>query len=304
MTTSTSELNADQINQYFTRIELPIKFHNVSPNLELLTTLHVHHISSIPYENAALHYTTKPHISLAIPDLYHKFVERSRGGYCMENNIFFHHVLRFLGFQVYLTGARLYRESTSSLPGWSGWEHSVNIITIDGIKYLSDVGYGGDGPGMPMPLIKQSTIIHNIGTQEIRLLHGSMPGLVEGHEDLWTFQFRNSVEKPWRCGYGFYELEFFQRDFEISSFYCSQNPACFLTFNLLVMRFLRDEGKVYGKVILEQNKLKENLGGKSVLVQTCQTEAERQKVLSDRFGIVLTAEERSGIVGRSTALTG
>jgi len=181
-------------------------------------------------------------------------------------------------------------------------EHSVNIITVDGIKYLSDVGYGGDGPGMPMPLTKQSTIIHNIGTQEIRLLHGSMPGLVEGHENLWTFQFRNSVEKPWRCGYGFYEMEFFQRDFEISSFYCSQNPACFLTFNLLVIRFLRDEGKVYGKVTLEQNKLKENLGGKSVLVQTCQTEAERQKVLSDRFGIVLTAEERFGIVGRSTAL--
>ncbi|KAJ5600204.1 hypothetical protein N7450_001271 [Penicillium hetheringtonii] len=154
------------------------------------------------------------------------------------------------------------------------------------------VGYGGDGPGMPMPLIKQSTIIHNIGTQEIRLLHGSMPGLVEGHEDLWTFQFRNSVEKPWRCGYGFYELEFFQRDFEISSFYCSQNPACFLTFNLLVMRFLRDEGKVYGKVILEQNKLKENLGGKSVLVQTCQTEAERQK----RSGLELLEE--------ATALTG
>ena len=153
-----------------------------------------------------------------------------------------------------------------------------------------------------MPLTKQSTVIQNIGTQEIRLLYGSMPGLVEDHENLWTFQFRNSVDKPWRCGFGFYETEYFQRDFEISSFYCSQNPACFLTFNLLVIRFLRDEGEVYGKVILEQNKLKENLGGKSVLVQICETEIERQKVLFDRFGIDLTEEERAGIAGKSTAL--
>lgn len=39
----------------------------------------------------------------------------------MENNISFHRVLHFLGFQVCLTGARLYRAPTSSLPGWSGW---------------------------------------------------------------------------------------------------------------------------------------------------------------------------------------
>lgn len=180
-------------------------------------------------------------------------------------------------------------------------EHSVNIITIDGIKYMSDVGYGGDGPIMPLPLTKD-TITPNIGTQEMRLLYGSMPGLVEGHANLWTFQFRNSVEKPWRSGYGFYEVEYFQRDFEIQSFYCSQNAACSLTFNLLVIRFLRHEGKVYGKVTLEQNKVKENLGRKSVLVLTCETEQERQKVLCDRFGIVFTEEERSGIVGRATAL--
>ena len=30
-----------------------------------------------------------------------------RGGYCMENCIFFNHVLRALGFQVYMAGARI-----------------------------------------------------------------------------------------------------------------------------------------------------------------------------------------------------
>ena len=39
----------------------------------------------------------------------------------MENNIFLSHVLRVLGFQVYLTGARLYRDASSPTPGWSGW---------------------------------------------------------------------------------------------------------------------------------------------------------------------------------------
>lgn len=120
MTSTYSCITGEQIDAYFERIKLPKSYHrDQHPTLDLsfLSALQGHHVSTIPYENLSLHYAKKVHVSLDVVDLYKKLVERSRGGYCMENNIFFHHVLLFLGFQVYITGARLFREGS----GWSGW---------------------------------------------------------------------------------------------------------------------------------------------------------------------------------------
>lgn len=45
-----------------------------------------------------------------------------RGGYCMENSIFFNHVLRGLGFRAYLAGARIrLREGGVPRGGFTGW---------------------------------------------------------------------------------------------------------------------------------------------------------------------------------------
>lgn len=181
-------------------------------------------------------------------------------------------------------------------------EHSVNLVTLAGQKkYLVDVGYGGDGPISPLPLA-ENMVTPNIGTQEMRLLYGSMPGLSNGQKDLWTYQIRNKPDEPWRSGYAFHEIEFFQHDVEVMNFYTSQSRSCFLTTNLLVVKFLRDGDKVYGKFILDQDKLKENLGGKNALVKTCQREDERVTVLSEYFKINLTEEEQKAIHGKPSAL--
>ena len=129
-----------------------------------------------------------------------------------------------------------------------------------------------------------------------------MPGLSDGQKDLWTYQIRNKPDEPWRSGYAFHEIEFFQQDFEVMNFYTSQSRSCFLTTNLLVVKFLRDGNKVYGKVILDQDRLKENLGGKNTLVKTCQSEDERVKVLSEYFQINLTEEEQRAIHGKVSVL--
>ncbi|KAF9885329.1 DUF1279 super [Aspergillus nanangensis] len=291
---SISDLGPDQINQYFAHIQLPSEFQGRGLNLEFLSVIHTHHISRIPYENVALHYSKTPGISLNIAEIYDKFVVKGRGGYCMEHNIFLCHVLRFLGFQVYLTGARLHRDANSSAPGWSGWEHAVNIVTLSNkAQYLVDVGYGGDGPTIPVPLDAACMPMPNLGTQELRLLHGSAPGLSDGcgQDNLWTYQLQNGPDQPWRSGYSFYEIEFFPRDFEVINFYTSQSPAGVLTNRVLVIRFLREQGRICGKVVLNQNEVKKNIG-----------EEERVKILRDYFGIDLTREEQDAIVGRKSAL--
>jgi arylamine N-acetyltransferase len=48
--------------------------------------------------------------------------KRGRGGYCMENSIFFNHVLRALGFRVYTAGVRV-RPRVDGVPAgdYLGW---------------------------------------------------------------------------------------------------------------------------------------------------------------------------------------
>lgn len=115
---------AENIHSYLERIQLPRCLwpdQGVPVNIELLSSIQAYHLSAIPFENLALHYTAEPFVSLDIDNVYRKLVEKGRGGYCMENNLLFYHVLCFFGFQVYMTGARIYRPDTKFGPKWSGW---------------------------------------------------------------------------------------------------------------------------------------------------------------------------------------
>lgn len=101
-----------QISAFLTLIQLPQKYHpenNPPRDLAFLTALHVHTISTIPYENLSLHYSPTHIISIHPQDAYTKIVEggRGRGGYCMEVSIMFNHILRGLGFSAYTAGVRI-----------------------------------------------------------------------------------------------------------------------------------------------------------------------------------------------------
>lgn len=100
-----------QINQYFAHIQLPQKYRSPSPVLDInfLTALHVHQISTIPYENLSLHYAKNPGVILDPQVLFDKFITKgcNRGGYCMEATLFFLWMLRSIGFDVYPTGVRI-----------------------------------------------------------------------------------------------------------------------------------------------------------------------------------------------------
>ena len=58
----------------------------------------------------------------------------------------------------------------------------------------------------------------------------------------------------------------------------------------------QSEKEMVGKEMLSGADLMRNMGGKTQLVKTCATEQERVDVLRDVFGLVLTEEERMGIV--------
>jgi len=71
-----------QITAYLDRINLPKKYYPESkPTIDLayITTLHVHHITSIPYENLSIHYSKEHNVSIEPDYLFDKIVRRGRG---------------------------------------------------------------------------------------------------------------------------------------------------------------------------------------------------------------------------------
>jgi arylamine N-acetyltransferase len=191
--------------------------------------------------------------------------------------------------------------------------HIVNIVTLpSGEKYMLDVGFGGDGATKPLPLIHEHAV-HNMGTQEIRLIYDHIPlqTLRTEASKLWIYQYRNGANLEWNSFYAFAEFEFLHDDFEVVNWYTGCSPESFQKKIPMVVKFLRrsKEGKegeqeVYGKRMLVTEVVKENLGGKTKVVQQCKTENERVEALETWFGITFTKEERDGIVGHFTELKG
>ncbi|KFA60197.1 hypothetical protein S40285_07568 [Stachybotrys chlorohalonatus IBT 40285] len=308
----------DQLEEYFSFIGLPAKYrleNNPTLDLDFLTALHVGQITTVPYDDLQLHYSADRHVSLDIPHLFRKIVQngRGRGGYCLEASIFFLAVLRSLGFKVYPVGAKA-RPRVNGVPHdeFKGWVHMVNIVTLaDGTRWMIDVGFGGDGPTKPVPLDDGKTI-HNMGTQEARVVRDFIPGQTDFAPERrwWLYQCRNGPDKEWVSSHCFHDqVEWQMDDFLVTNHYVNYYPTCLVVSNVLVVKFLArqkegEEGvkEVYGKRMMYNEIVKENITGKTQVVKVCETEEERVEALRKWFDIELTEEERVAIRGHATEI--
>ncbi|KAF5490891.1 Arylamine N-acetyltransferase [Colletotrichum fructicola] len=305
----TSAYSPDQVSLYLECIGVPERCHHELPTLEFLTMLHIHTISTLPYENLSLHYNPSHNISLDPQYLFRKMVtdKRGRGGFCMEIAILYNHILRALGFDAYTAGVRT-RPRIEGVPkgDFPGWGHIVNIVTFaDGSKYHSDVAFGGDGATKPIPLV-EGLVHNNLGTQQIRLAKDWLP--TQAHRvdssKQWIYQYRNNPSQPWNSFYAFAEIEFLQPDWGVVNHWMSTHPDSNQVRNLLVVKFLRrtnassdsNEQEIYGKKMLVNGTVKQNMGGKTEFVKACDTEESRLESLENVFSIVLSQTEKDGIL--------
>ncbi|KAE8395484.1 hypothetical protein BDV23DRAFT_194199 [Aspergillus alliaceus] len=313
-----SAYSTTQIQKYLTYLSLPSQYHSYveTPHLfpktdASLRALFRCHITRFPFENLSVHYsvTRQPDIH---PDvLYTKMMgageasPTGRGGYCLEVNIFFNHMLRGLGFDAYTTGARN-RGRVNGIPqgDYQGWVHMVNIVRLpSGARYHLDVGFGGDGPTSPVPLVSGEAI-KNLGSQEVRLLYDNIPKQSQTTQKLWIYQYRNGMDKEWNSFYCFPEIEFFQDDFEVINRFAAWEFLERGTF--VAVKFIRngeegnvaqvqngmiqsqpdsDEVCIVGKLMLINNELKLNMGGRTKVIESLNTEADRRMALEKWFSI-------------------
>ena len=106
------------------------------PSLEALRAMHRAHFYSVPFENLDIHAGVRIAVDAVVN--FEKIVTRKRGGFCLELSGLFARVLRQIGFQVDVLGARVMTEGRMSVP----LSHMTLLVHLDE-PWIVDVGFGG-----------------------------------------------------------------------------------------------------------------------------------------------------------------
>ena len=120
-----------------------------SASLETLRALQLKHPRAIPFEN--LDTLAGRAVRLDLQSLERKLVQGRRGGYCFEQNLLFKHALAALGFDAVALAARVVWERPAGEV--RARTHMVLLVTMDGRRYVCDVGFGGLTPTAPIALL-------------------------------------------------------------------------------------------------------------------------------------------------------
>lgn len=192
-------------------LDLPGYFQRVryrggtNADLETLKALHLAHATHIPFENLDI-LLGRP-IPLDLARVQAKLVGEERGGYCFEQNKLFAAVLRELGFSITPLAARVRPRPGVLLPR----THMCLRVRIDHSYWIADVGFGGEGLLLPVPMTGE--VVQQFLWQ-YRLMEESsgvyvMQSLVNGH---WHDMYALTLEPQEDV------------DFELANYYVSTHP--------------------------------------------------------------------------------
>ncbi len=189
------------------------------PTLETLRGLHQGHTHSIGFEN--LNPLLGLPVRLDLPALEQKLVHEGRGGYCYEQNLLFRAALLHLGFDV--TG--LVASVMWMLPEGVSTPrtHMILRVTIDGVDYLADVGFGG--PTLTGPIRLEAELEQATPHEPYRLIR-------QGSD----FGLQSLVRHHWQPLYRFDLQEQQHSDYEVGNWYVATHPESLFVSTLLAAR--------------------------------------------------------------------
>jgi N-hydroxyarylamine O-acetyltransferase len=190
------------------------------PTVDVLRALQELHPAAIPFEAIDVLLDRGIDISPAAVDT--KLIDRHRGGYCYEQNGLFARALKAIGFDVESLASHV---RWMSMPGTAlpPLTHRVLRVTIDGLPWLADVGFGSCVPtaplrmdvGDPQPTRHETFRIVPMGPQRL------LQALVEGE---WKPVYSIAAE-PW-----------LESQYEMANWSTSTHPASHFRHRLIVTR--------------------------------------------------------------------
>lgn len=236
----------------------------------------------------------------------------------MENNMLFATFLRSLGFDMYMTGAKVSDASQPARPGsgsgrdglgFTGLGHQVTIVTIEGERYLVDVGFGNGGPTTPM-LLKDGVESERLPpNQKARMIFAPRPG-AEKPEAAKVWMYERTIpgkeSEGWLPAYCFPDsVELEMGDFGVMNHFTSTARTSFFTYSVICSKFARDEGsgEILGHVTLFGDSIKVERRGEKETVAELKDEPQRIQGLEEWLGVRLSEAQQGGIKGMVSALS-
>jgi N-hydroxyarylamine O-acetyltransferase len=190
-----------------------------APTLDTLRQLQLRHTGVFPFENLST-LSGQP-VLIDLPSIEQKVLHDGRGGYCYELNNLFLALLQTLGFDARGISGRVVMGQPEG--AWTARTHRLSVVTLDGVRYITDVGFGGMVPTAPLMLDTPA---------EQRTPHE--PYRIEQHQDGYTL--RANVGGEWRAMYIFDLQRQEDIDYAVGNWYVSTHPESSFTRQLMVAR--------------------------------------------------------------------
>ncbi len=215
---------------------------------------------NIPFEN--LDVQDGKRISIAPDDIVEKLVERRRGGYCYELHGLFSMALQALGIPYRWVAAR-----PMVYPELRPRTHVAVLATLGGEEWLCDLGFGSNGPPMPIPMASVGQVV-DIGLGAYQLLQEA-PG---------QFRLQALIDDEWQNQYGFDLWPQQWVDFEPANHLNCTHPDTIFVKQLIAVKH-----HATGRHVLSARRLK--TVDKGVSTYRDLDEDEVDGVLQDVFGL-------------------
>lgn len=216
---------------------------------------------SVPFEN--LDVQAGKVVSLVPEEIVVKLLTRNRGGYCYEVNGLFAMALQSLGIPYQFVAAR-----PMTYPVRRPKTHMALVLTLDGERWLCDLGFGSYGIRAPMRL--------DLIDVEVRQDFDTF--LLAKTNDR-EYLLKAQVDGEWANQYAFDLSPQEWIDFVPANYLNSTHPDALFVKKLLVV--LHDKT---GRKILFDDTLKTVVNGK-VEKRTIRPE-ERKSILLEEFGLM------------------
>lgn len=191
-----------------------------APTLQTLQDLQLRHVCSFAFEN--LSSLIRLPVPIDLPSVEQKVLLDGRGGYCYELNQMFLALLQELGFEARGITGRVVMGGPPDAR--TARTHRLSLVTLDGVRYITDVGFGGMVPSSPLQLDTEA--VQATPHEPYRLTFDG-----QGSYTLWA-----QVAEEWRGLYVFDLQVQAAIDYEIGNWYVSTHPDSVFVGQLKVAR--------------------------------------------------------------------
>lgn len=179
-----------------------------APTLHTLQDLQLRHVCTFAFESLST--LMRLPVPIDLPSVEQKVLLDGRGGYCYELNQMFLALLQALGFDARGITGRVVMGGPPD--AHTSRTHRLSLVTLDGVRYITDVGFGGMVPSSPLQLDTET--VQATAHEPYRVTFDG-----QGNYTLWA-----QVAEEWRGLYVFDLQMQAAIDYEIGNWYVSTHP--------------------------------------------------------------------------------